>query len=153
MFRRLKTVSDLPWVCARDFNEIICLSEKKGGNERSLGSVSQFWNELIECALQDLGFSGPPLTWNNGRDAEANIQERLDRVLADENWRRLFPSDVNHYLPFWGSDHRDLFVELVPSHEKKPKREGGCTIPLRTLVDGGERVLRIDLEYLAATCL
>ena len=74
-------------------------------------------------------------------------------MLADENWRRLFPSDVNHYLHFWGSDHRDLFVELVPSHKKKPKREGGVYNSASNPWWMKERVLRIDLEYLAATCL
>jgi hypothetical protein len=39
----------------------------------------------------DLGFLGPKFTWNNGREGDDFIQERLDRVVTNEGWCDLFP--------------------------------------------------------------
>ena len=58
-------MSSLPWICAGDFNEILCFSEKKGENDRTLASLSDFRTAVDECDFVDLGFAGPIFTWNN----------------------------------------------------------------------------------------
>ncbi|KAL5739946.1 hypothetical protein ACOSQ2_029126 [Xanthoceras sorbifolium] len=35
LLRRLKAVNRLPWLCGGDFNELLHMEEKSGGNERS----------------------------------------------------------------------------------------------------------------------
>ncbi|XP_058210040.1 uncharacterized protein LOC131322655 [Rhododendron vialii] len=39
----------------------------------------------------DLGYMGAKYTWTNGRLGLANVQNRLDRALSNEEWRSLFP--------------------------------------------------------------
>ena len=49
-------------MCLGDFNEIINLSEKWGGNEHHQNLMESFQSALEDCALLDLGFQGPKFT-------------------------------------------------------------------------------------------
>jgi hypothetical protein len=49
-----------------------------------------FCEALADCELTDLGFNGLPYTYDNGRASDSNVKVRLDRVVADPNWRDLF---------------------------------------------------------------
>jgi exonuclease III len=107
--------SNLPWVCMGDFNEILFASEKQGGQDRSQASMDKFRSALEFCELDDLGFSGDPYTWrNNSHLADTYIKERLDRAVANMEWRMHFPAykvingDPRH------SDHRPVIVLLEP---------------------------------------
>lgn len=86
----LKNQSDLPWLCAGDFNEILMESEKMGGVGRRNQLIQNFRNILNFCNLHDLGFTRYPFTWSNGREGDDNIQERLDRYVASESWSSLY---------------------------------------------------------------
>nr|XP_051221192.1 uncharacterized protein LOC127339372 [Lolium perenne] len=107
--------SNLPWVCMGDFNEILFADEKQGGQDRSQASMDKFGSALEFVSLDDLGFSGDPYTWrNNGHTVDTYIKERLDRAVANMEWRMHFPAykvingDPRH------SDHRPVIVLLEP---------------------------------------
>lgn len=69
-------------------------------------------NTLDICSLIDLGFEGHPFTWTNKRELEENIQWRLDRAVATEEFiNRFSPIRVLH-LPRYGSDHVPILIEL-----------------------------------------
>lgn len=108
----LKAQYDLPWLCVGDFNKILLDSEKKIGANRKSHLIQNFINVINQCNLQDLGFEGYPFTWTNGREGEENIQERLDRCLASEEWLFLFPVvKVTHEKKSF-SDHCPLVIEF-----------------------------------------
>ncbi|KAK3221474.1 hypothetical protein Dsin_008499, partial [Dipteronia sinensis] len=73
-------------------------------------SFPKFRQAVEDCDLVDLGFSGPSLTWNNKRDGRMNIQERLDRFLADNQWRDRFLDIRVDHLGFNVSDHRMILL-------------------------------------------
>ncbi|XP_024021734.1 uncharacterized protein LOC112091706 [Morus notabilis] len=110
---RLKSLSNLPWVVAGDFNEILFLSKKEGGNNRYYPSMNQFRDTVESCDLVDLGFVGPKFTWDNGQEGGAHIRERLDRALGCDEWINLFPYYGVRNMDFYDSDHRALWLELV----------------------------------------
>ncbi|TXG64077.1 hypothetical protein EZV62_011071 [Acer yangbiense] len=113
LLRRLNRVDDLPWVWVGgggDFNEILCVDDKLGGSEKSVMDLCNFRNVVDECDLIDLGFTGPRITWNNRRDGVANVQERLDRILANCKWIDLFPGAKIQHLGFNSLDHCPLLV-------------------------------------------
>lgn len=98
-------------VCFGDFNDILCEIEKKGLN-RSILKLNWGRNVVEEMGLQELGFEGYQYTWTNGRAREANIQCRLDRVLASmELIEAHFPIKVRH-LSRYGSDHAAIVVDI-----------------------------------------
>ena len=103
-----------------DFNEVLLSSEKEGGQPKSQVCLDRFREALEECDLTDLGFSGDPFTWrNNSHTSENCIRERLDRAVANLEWRTRFPTarvvNGNHYH----LDHRPVIVHL--------KEEVRCT--------------------------
>lgn len=70
-----------------DFNEIRFNLEKYGGTKRSENQMAEFRDTLDNLKFQDLGFSEPMFTWNNGRENPHRIWERLDRAVANEAWK------------------------------------------------------------------
>lgn len=56
LLRTLHGQSNLPWLCVRDFNEILFAGEKEGGPARAQGCMEAFWGALEHCELEDLGF-------------------------------------------------------------------------------------------------
>lgn len=108
----LNNQNALPWLCTRDFNEILMESEKKGGAGRRNQLIKNFRDILNICNLHDLGFTGYPFTWSNGREGDDNIQERLDRCLASDSWSYLYPVvKVIHEKKSF-SDHCPLTIEF-----------------------------------------
>ncbi|TXG54182.1 hypothetical protein EZV62_019438 [Acer yangbiense] len=83
---------------------------------KSFSDMYNFRQVVDDYNLTDLGFTGPKYTWNNKRDGNSNIQERLDRFLANDLWRDKF-SNVNvTHLGFNSFDHRlILFNSSNPS--------------------------------------
>ncbi|TXG67033.1 hypothetical protein EZV62_008308 [Acer yangbiense] len=87
---RLHSIDNLHWLCGGDFNELLFRNEKKDRSDKSFTNMLQFREVVNDCDLVDLGFSGSMFTWNNKRDGKANIQERLDRFLANSKWKDRF---------------------------------------------------------------
>jgi len=70
-------------LCFGDFNEILGHQDKQGGPPKPQALVDNFLKLVFECNFNDLGFPGYRYTWNNNRSEEENVQERLDRFLAN----------------------------------------------------------------------
>lgn len=75
-------MSDIPWLCAGDFNEVLDMSEKWGGRDRNLNQITSFKQAIDDACLRDMGFVGNPYTWSKGRLYATRILERLDRAFA-----------------------------------------------------------------------
>ena len=126
LLRTLQAQSNLPWLCMGDFNEILFLHEKEGGPARAPGCMESFRRALDDAQLGDLGFVGDAFTWrNNWSVANGYVRERLDRAVANVEWRCLFPmykiinGDPRH------SDHRPVIAVLnEQSHIVREREEG-----------------------------
>jgi hypothetical protein len=102
----LKSNSSLPWVILGDFNEILYSHEKEGGNPRPHGYMQGFRDDLTDCELEDLGFSGEAFTWKRGR-----LRERLDRSVAFGPWINMYPGAKLQHLGFVRSYHRLILLD------------------------------------------
>ena len=101
----------LPWLCFRDFNEILNLNEKTEGVQRDARVIAEFRDALKECRLIDLGSRGHPFTWSNRQFRPHLIEEKLDRFLCNEEWRAEFYDDLATNLVHWESDHCPVMME------------------------------------------
>ncbi|KAI9196856.1 hypothetical protein LWI28_027582 [Acer negundo] len=52
LLRRLSRIWSLPWLVGKDFNEILCVTEKLGGNIRRDGQMNNFRMTLEDCDLR-----------------------------------------------------------------------------------------------------
>ncbi|KAK6126773.1 hypothetical protein DH2020_039481 [Rehmannia glutinosa] len=105
MIKNLYSDSETPWLAIGDFNEILFHHEKIGGRQKEDSKLQAFREAIAICGLDDLGFQGYKFTWTNGQGNEANIQERLDRCLANIQWASRFPDYVIEHQVRICSDH------------------------------------------------
>lgn len=87
MGHRLKNLfrgGDDAWVCGGDLNLMLWSMEKKGGNKSKFEEAAILRDVMDHCKLEDLHYVGYPFTWTNNQGGEKNVQERLDRFMANE---------------------------------------------------------------------
>ncbi|XP_028786380.1 uncharacterized protein LOC114742276 [Neltuma alba] len=108
-----------PWLLGGDFNATIFQKERRTTAVNGLSTDREFSNWYETSGVSDLGHVGPLFTWKRG-----NTEARLDRVLANDEWCRLFPNARVSHLPFYKSDHRPLLVQLdfITERPKRPFR-------------------------------
>ncbi|WOH11566.1 hypothetical protein DCAR_0831055 [Daucus carota subsp. sativus] len=112
LLRDLANKSSLPWCVLGDFNDMLFEFEKKGGRPQPRRLLEGFNQTVIDCNLEDLGFNGYEFTWERCRGTTMWIQERLDRVMANQGWRQLFPNAEVQVLEVSTSDHLPLVLQL-----------------------------------------
>ncbi|CAA7047598.1 unnamed protein product [Microthlaspi erraticum] len=108
-----------PWMMCGDFNEILSNAEKKGGRIRSESSFRNFRLMMETCDMQDIRSKGNPFNWV-GNTRSGIVECCLDRVLANSEWRRLYPASETKFLDIAESDHRPLLV--IIEYEERIKR-------------------------------
>jgi endonuclease/exonuclease/phosphatase (EEP) superfamily protein YafD len=79
--------------------------------------MDRFRNVLTGCNLHDLGYKGARFTWTNCRQGGGFTKERLDRALANAEWRTLYQEVTVHILAARSSDHKPLLVEFTKVRE------------------------------------
>ena len=65
-----------------DFNTIVRLDERSGGNGRLSEDSLTFGEWINNMSLIDMGFCGNQFTWKRGKTASTFVAKRLDRVLC-----------------------------------------------------------------------
>jgi hypothetical protein len=90
LMRKLKMQSGLPWCVLGDFNEAMWSFEHFSASKQPESQMLAFRDVLETCELVNLGFTGLPYTFDNKRQGSKNVKVRLDRVVADNQWRNLF---------------------------------------------------------------
>ncbi|XP_074322934.1 uncharacterized protein LOC141659900 [Apium graveolens] len=112
MLRDLSVASVLPWCIIGDFNDIVSMDEKRGGQRQPRRLMEGFSEAIMDCGLHDLGFSGDIFTWERSRGKETWIQERLDRGMATSRWTEMFPLAEVKILEVTTSDHMPILLQL-----------------------------------------
>lgn len=108
---------------AGDFNEIFCSSKKVG---RSATFIFTGFGQWIQRnGMDDVGYIGQQHTWSQGENNNIVTKVRLDRGLANINWRSTFPKATSTHLPRLNSDHAPLLnldTTHIPRANLKPFR-------------------------------
>ncbi|KAH7858745.1 hypothetical protein Vadar_027524 [Vaccinium darrowii] len=79
-----------PWLCIGDFIEVGSIWEKQGGHAINSSRVERFNNFVSDSGLTNLEFKGIHYTWSNKREGDDNVRERIDKALANTDWRLKF---------------------------------------------------------------
>ncbi|XP_061346816.1 uncharacterized protein LOC133292429 [Gastrolobium bilobum] len=96
-----------------DFNEIAFTHENKGGVMADSSRCAKFASVLDECKVTDMGCDGSPFTWQGPKWANLDrIFKRLDRVVANLDWRIMCDEARVSSLPGLLSDHNPLLIKL-----------------------------------------
>lgn len=88
---------NLPWMITGDSNEVADTQEKRGRRPTNRTRCNRFVEMINNCQLMDLGFEGSRFTWQNSRSGLATIRERLDRSMANNEWRTIPHTHSDHH--------------------------------------------------------
>ena len=127
LLKHLHTRISAPWICVRDYNEILSSKEKQGGIPKPLNHMEAFWATLLHCGLEDLGFQGNIFTWNNGRHGNAFVQARLDKACAMVEWKEIYPKTRVFHLQTSYSNH----IPIVITTQNPTKQTRRRKVPRR----------------------
>lgn len=120
--KNISTLSDLPWLCLGDFNEVLRPDEHQGVGQCSNAQIQAFREVLNVCMLLDLGYKGNFWTFEKKVTGGSYTRCRLDRALANASWLAKFPLAAVTHLTGVTSDHVPLLLELDASTHERVQR-------------------------------
>ena len=115
-----------PVIIGGDFNTIVKLDERSGGNGKLSQDSLTFGNWINDMSLIDMGFSGSQFTWKRGKSANTFVAKRLDRILCCAQSRLKWREARISHLPFLASDHAPLYLQLTPEVQGNACRRLFC---------------------------
>ncbi|XP_057248295.1 uncharacterized protein LOC130590250 [Beta vulgaris subsp. vulgaris] len=126
LLKTLHNRESMPWLCGGDFNLMLWSVEKQGGGDFRFEEAELFREACDHCELYDLNYVGHPFTWTNNQGGDHNLQERLDRFLANSQWQTKFGHSYVTHLEKRRSDHLPILLsirtKLPQSGKKRNKR-------------------------------
>jgi hypothetical protein len=100
-----------PWILIGDFNETILPSEQRGGTFNH-SRAALFSNFMNDCNLLDPTTIGGRYTWHRNHNGLRILSKKLDRGIANINWRFSFPEAFIEVLYRIHSDHNPLLLRF-----------------------------------------
>jgi endonuclease/exonuclease/phosphatase family metal-dependent hydrolase len=94
-----------------DFNEILLPGDQQGGFFHQ-NRADLFANFMGSCNLLDLTTIGGRFTWHRNHNGIRILSKKLDRGLANMNWRLSFPEAIVDVLCRLHSDHNPLLLRF-----------------------------------------
>jgi hypothetical protein len=100
---------------------ILDVKEKSGGRVGSNSALNYLSSLMFELGAVDLGYAGAKFTWCNKQWGRGSIRERLDRGIANMEWRMEFPRANVLHLGAVNSDHCPLLIDTNPIDVRCPR--------------------------------
>ncbi|KAL9666159.1 hypothetical protein QQ045_000483 [Rhodiola kirilowii] len=110
LLRRLRKESSKAWLVMGDFNKITFSREMERKRPRQKWQMTNFRCCLDDCDLMDLGYKGERFTYSNRRKDTEEVKAWLDRAVANEAWRHLFPTAMVKHGFANSSDHVPVVI-------------------------------------------
>lgn len=77
--------------------------------------------KFCDAELDDLRYGGCQFTWANKQANGRYITSKIDRVLVNEEWTKMFPQSNAAFPPPGASDHSPALVYISVDREKTRK--------------------------------
>ncbi|VFQ86461.1 unnamed protein product [Cuscuta campestris] len=107
-----KNMVTAPWCVLGDFNVVLKMDERIGGNPVNREESREFMDCLNLCGLEDLPFEGSKYTWCNNQGIGKRIYSKLDRILGNIEWIINFNFKA-HFREGGISDHSAMILKQV----------------------------------------
>ncbi|KAL0293796.1 UNVERIFIED_CONTAM: hypothetical protein Scaly_3135000 [Sesamum calycinum] len=104
------SISDEPWIVGGDFNTVVDMSEVCGASADIHLAMNEFRDCILGTGLIHLPVQGELFSWHNCSEGERSLWKRLDRLLVNDAWLRLWPNSHYQCLNARTSDHSPLVL-------------------------------------------
>ncbi|XP_070033084.1 uncharacterized protein [Nicotiana tomentosiformis] len=115
----------LPWLVVGDFNSVLRIDDRIGGNPITVGEIMDFHECVEECELIELPQQGSRYTWND-RHGQERIDSKIDWVFVNRSWLDNMPSYIANFLPEGISDHSPVSISLLNLKNNRQKAFKYC---------------------------
>ncbi|XP_062100119.1 uncharacterized protein LOC133805997 [Humulus lupulus] len=119
----LKDIADKvigPWLLLGDFNDILSVEERIGGNMRQ--RCSRAFKTCVDyCKVEDVKSIGSFFIWINKQGLDTRVYSKIDRVLANQQWLGKFPTAEVVFMSEGAFDHCPAVLSVyqdVPEGKK-----------------------------------
>ena len=79
-----------PWVWIGDFNQVLKQEDKFSLRNQACLGATELYNCLQEASMIPMNATRVKFTWNNNRDDEDLVLERLERAFVNLEWLNSF---------------------------------------------------------------
>ncbi|KAL0293794.1 UNVERIFIED_CONTAM: hypothetical protein Scaly_3134800, partial [Sesamum calycinum] len=107
------SISDEPWIVGGDFNTVVDMSEVCGASADIHLAMNEFRDCILGTGLIHLPVQGELFSWHNCSEGDRSLWKRLDRLLVNDAWLRLWPNSHYQCLNARTSDHSPLVLEEI----------------------------------------
>ncbi|KAL0288759.1 UNVERIFIED_CONTAM: hypothetical protein Sradi_7089800 [Sesamum radiatum] len=104
------SISDEPWIVGGDFNTVVDMSEVCGASADIHLAMNEFRDCIQGTGLIHLPVQGELFSWHNCSEGDRSLWKRLDRLLVNDAWLRLWPNSHYQCLNARTSDHSPLVL-------------------------------------------
>ncbi|XP_042961719.1 uncharacterized protein LOC122296220 [Carya illinoinensis] len=125
LLEMLKPQSFVAWLCAGDFNEVLHQKEKQGASSRPYNQIEAFRQAVERCGLYDVHHLGQHFTWSNNIRGKEFTKERIDRAMANKEWKELFRGATCTALAAVKSDHSPLYINKQSPNQSRKRWSPG----------------------------
>ncbi|GAA0145264.1 hypothetical protein LIER_36094 [Lithospermum erythrorhizon] len=113
LIRLISGLLNLATIFLGDFNEVLLSSEHVSQmRQRPNWQMKKFHQAVYDCGLFYVGYEGFPFTWCNNFISPHSTRARLDRCLATQHWKDVFPDAIISHLFTNNSDHLLILLNM-----------------------------------------
>ncbi|KAJ6887633.1 hypothetical protein NC652_028789 [Populus alba x Populus x berolinensis] len=112
-----------PWLLLGDFNAIMQVGDRSGGNTHWPGYQNDFNNCMSQSGLLQVPYTGLKYTWHNGQQGSNTIQKKLDWIFGNPCLFSTWPAAHATVQPRSISDHSPMTLSLQSlssNHRQSP---------------------------------
>ncbi|XP_019233350.1 PREDICTED: uncharacterized protein LOC109213958 [Nicotiana attenuata] len=122
-----RVVCNSPWMVVGDFNSVLHMEDRIGGNPVSMPEVVDFITCVENCGLIELSQHGSRYTWND-KQGEQRVFSKIDWVFVNSEWIDNMPPYIATFLPEGINDHCPVKISLLDAPPKAKKAFQFCNV-------------------------
>lgn len=107
-----------PWIVSGDFNRLLSINDRIGGNAVSLNDISPLNSSINAVVLIHVPFAGAKFTWDNRSRSGRRIYSKIDHTFCNLTSFSSWPNLSTFLPPPLLSDHSPQIIQM----------ESGCLL-------------------------
>ncbi|GJS29411.1 hypothetical protein Tco_0490031 [Tanacetum coccineum] len=114
-------IRDRPWCILGDFNVSLHAHDKSTGTSYIDRGMKDFQECVDSIGVYDVNCTGLRYTWNQKPMGGDGILKKIDRIMANSEFYRVFVGSNAYFQPYRISDHTPAVLRIPMTAAKRPR--------------------------------